>query len=101
MRPGTGERDVEMVAARYGFEAAIAACTRHAIRRDPVAKMRILADEAATGRLCVVPLVPPDAVDQKAHCSFPLPQLLSCREGFCERKQYKSAMRRGRRWIRR
>src|ERR1700730_4883511 len=55
--------------------------------------MRILADEAAAGRLGVVPLVPPDAVDQKAHRSIPLPRLFSCRERFSERKRRKAAMR--------
>src|ERR1022692_3445295 len=90
-----------MIAVGGGRKAAFAAGACSAVLAHPVAKMRILADEAAAGRLRVVPLVPPDAFDQEAHGSFPLPQLFPCGERFSERKRRKAAMRGRRRWIRR
>src|SRR6266851_6525845 len=40
MRPGTGERDIEMVASRLGGKAAGAGWSRRAVERDPVADRR-------------------------------------------------------------
>src|SRR2546421_9760150 len=50
-----------MITARLRGEA------RRAVGGDAVAKLRRLAQEAAAGRLRVVPVRSPDAVDEKAH----------------------------------
>src|SRR5947207_766231 len=50
-----------MITARLRREA------RRAVGGDAVAKLRRLAQEAAAGRLRVVPVRSPDAADEKAH----------------------------------
>ncbi len=67
VRPGTGKRDIEMVAARLGLEAARAAFGRPTVNRDPVAPLRLRPHEFAVARLGVVPAVLPFAVDQQSH----------------------------------
>ena len=45
VRPRAGQRNVEMVAAGLGLEAAHAPFGRLAVHRDPVAPLRLAADE--------------------------------------------------------
>ncbi len=56
MRPGTGLRDVEAIAALF-----------HAARRDETAKSALRPDERAACRLGVAGNVPPYTVDHHAH----------------------------------
>jgi hypothetical protein len=67
MRPGTGERHVQVVASSRGREPAISGRPGRAVGRDPVAVFRALALETPARTLRVVPLVVPDTVDQQAH----------------------------------
>src|SRR5690606_23532856 len=75
VRPGTGQRDVEMVAPGLGLEAAFAARPRCAVARHPVAELRCGSLEAPAMRFGVVPFVVPDAVDEQTHdrssCWYP------------------------------
>src|SRR5690606_34229343 len=61
MRPGTGQRHVEVVAARRGSEVA------RAVGADPAAEGAVLADEAAARVGRVIPLVVPLPVDEESH----------------------------------
>lgn len=72
MRPWARQRHVEMIAPRFGREAAFAARTRRAIGGDEIAEARDGALETAAGRGGVVPLVGPLAVDQQAHARAPV-----------------------------
>ena len=67
VRPRAGERDVEVVAAGLRLEAARAAFGRLAVGRDPVAPLRLRADELAARFPGVVPAVRPFSVDQQSH----------------------------------
>src|SRR5690606_35602757 len=62
--------------AGFGTEPVAATGSRAAIGGDPVAELRLAADELAAAALGVIPLVDPAAVDQQAHRCF-----LACREG--------------------
>src|SRR6266478_7028312 len=68
--PRAGETDVEMVAPRFDLETAYAARAGATVGSNPVAEGRILAHEAATGRLGVVPDVAPLTFDQQSHISL-------------------------------
>src|SRR6266511_312255 len=70
VRPWAGKRHIEMIAVARGGKAAFARRPSGAILRDPVAKPRSRANEAPIRRALAVLLVPPDAVDQKAHGLF-------------------------------
>ena len=61
----------QMIAIRFSLEAAVARGAGSPVRRDPVPKCRVLADEASTGGFRVVPFVFPDAVDQQSHDALP------------------------------
>ena len=67
MRPGAGEGDIEMIAARFGLKAGLAARPRGAVLGDPAAELRRRPFEPAAGRLRVVPLIHPLAVLQQSH----------------------------------
>src|SRR6516225_12155799 len=67
VRPRAGETDVEVVAPRFGLETAYTARAGATVGSNPVAEGRILAHEAATGRLGVVPDVAPLTFDQQSH----------------------------------
>src|SRR5690242_4911474 len=67
MGPGARAGDVEMIAAGLRLETALAARTRTAVLRHPVAEAGIRALEATAGLAGVVPLIAPDAVNQKSH----------------------------------
>src|SRR5690606_10763532 len=60
MRPRAGERDIEMVAARFGLETALAALGGLAVPGDPVTELRDRTFETAAAPARVVPLVFPD-----------------------------------------
>src|SRR5258708_6257631 len=64
VRPRTGERNIEVVAAALGRKAIGAAWTRAAVRRYPVAEFRLCAPEPPAGRLGVVPLRLPHAINE-------------------------------------
>src|SRR5712691_573406 len=72
MRPGAGERDIEVIAPARGGKAAFARRTGAAVFRHPVAEARGRAQEAPGRRALRMLLVLPDAVDQKAHAELPL-----------------------------
>src|SRR3546814_274332 len=65
-----------MVATGLGFESGSAARARAAIGCDPVAELRIAANEASTRAVSVVPLIMPFSIYQKSHtntfCRCPL-----------------------------
>src|SRR5690606_24012770 len=65
--PGTGIGDIEVIAAGFRLEAAVAARTRRPVRRDPVAALRLRPLEMAPGRFRVVPDVLPLSFDEPAH----------------------------------
>src|SRR5690606_15743918 len=67
VRPGTCQRNVEVIAAGLGLEAVAARRARAAIGRDPVAELCVAAYEAATRACRVIPLVMPFTVYQKSH----------------------------------
>src|SRR5690606_2419290 len=66
VRPGAGERDVEVIATGLRLEAAFADRSGTAVRRDPVAKLGLDAHEAAVPARRLVAAAP-DAFDQLAH----------------------------------
>ena len=61
--PGTGERHVEPVAPRLGLATALARGPRRAVGGDPVAELRVGADEPPGGIVREIPLRAPHAVD--------------------------------------
>ncbi len=70
VRPGAGEADIEVVAAGFGLEAADAGRTGAAVDGDPVAERRVLAHEAAAGRLGRIPDVLPSTFNEQSHVSL-------------------------------
>jgi len=72
MRPGTSERDVEVIAILLRLEAALAGGAGLAIGGDPVAELRSAALKMALGFLGVVPHILPNAFNQPAHLHSPL-----------------------------
>ena len=64
MRPRAGERDVKMIAPARRRKAAFAARPGAAVRRHPVAELRLAALETPAGCLGVVKPGVPDAVDE-------------------------------------
>src|SRR6516225_10519877 len=87
MRPGTGETDVEMIAASLGLEAADSGRAGAAVGRDPVAEGAVLANEAATVWLRRIPSVSPFTIDQQSHVSLlERCRYLSTVSGACDRK---------------
>ena len=72
MRPRTSERDIEMIAAGLGPEAAFPCWPRSAVGRDPVAVARFPTNKSSTGALGVIPLVFPHSLDQHAHKAISL-----------------------------
>src|SRR5690606_40382240 len=70
VRPGAGQADIQVVASRFGREAAGSGGARGTIRGDPVAMLRGFALETAVPG-GVIPLVMPAAVNQKPHVVFP------------------------------
>ena len=72
VRPGAGERDIEMIAAGLGGKAALALGAGAAVRRHPVVEAGGRADEFAV--LGAQAVLLPDAIDQKPHarCSVAL-----------------------------
>ena len=71
VRPGAGEGDIQVIAARLGW---VRAASLHAL-----AKLCVLADEASAGLAGVVPAVMPCAVDEQSHTVVP-PRVASHRE---------------------
>src|SRR5690606_364904 len=69
MSPWAGQRNVKMVTTWFSLEASLASLGRLAIRRYPVAPLRLRAHETPAACLCVVPLVVPLAVNKKSHGS--------------------------------
>src|SRR5690606_8606545 len=67
MRPGTGERDIKMIAAGLGGKTAVPRRTGRAVYGDPVAELRRRTFEMALGGLRVIPDVMPDAVNEHTH----------------------------------
>src|SRR5690606_11258569 len=67
VRPGAGERDIETIAAGLRGEAALPRGTGTAVVGDPVAEGTLAPLEAAAGRLGIVPLVVPAALDKQSH----------------------------------
>jgi len=72
MRPGAGERDIEMIAPGLGLEAAFARRAGRAFGGHPVAELRLGAFEMAGGGFRVIPDVVPDAVNEHAHRRSPV-----------------------------
>src|SRR5690554_4488270 len=70
VRPGAGKRHIQVIAAPFSLEAALATWPRCAVGRDPVAKLGIAAHEAAARRFRVIPRVVPDSVYQQSHVSL-------------------------------
>src|SRR5690606_6547842 len=64
MRPGAGQRHIEVIAAGFGLEAADAGWAGAAISGYPIAEARLAAFEFATALFGVVPLGGPVSVDQ-------------------------------------
>src|SRR5690606_38321831 len=62
VRPGAGQADIQVVASRFGREAAGSGGARGTIRGDPVAMLRGFALETAVPG-GVIPLVMPAAVN--------------------------------------
>ena len=62
VRPWAGQRDVEMIAARLGLEAALARWARAAVRGDPVAELRCS---------CRTNAPPVDFVSYQRSCHLP------------------------------
>ena len=67
MRPGAGQRDIQVVTPGFGLEAAFAFRPGGAVGGDPVAELRLRALEATAALFGVVPGVLPLAVDQQSH----------------------------------
>jgi hypothetical protein len=67
VRPGTGERDVEVIAPGRGRQPAFAGRSGTAVGGDPVAKLGLAADEASAAVCSVAALVAPDTFDQSSH----------------------------------
>src|SRR5262249_47453435 len=72
MRPGTCERDIEVIAAALGGKAALPGRPGAAVLRHPVAEASGRAHETPRGRALRILLIPPDAIDQEAHRPHPL-----------------------------
>jgi hypothetical protein len=64
MRPGAGERNIEMIAPAGGRKAACAARAGTAVRGDPVAVPGHRTYEPAAYGTDIVVLILPDAVDE-------------------------------------
>ena len=64
MRPGAGQRDIEMVAATGRREAAITGWSWRAIGCHPVAELRVGTDKLAALTLGVIPLINPLSIDK-------------------------------------
>src|SRR5690606_31965132 len=71
MRPRASPRDVEVITAGLGLEAAASAWPRRAVSRDPVTELRFAADESPLRRLRVVPDVVPLTFNEHSHGSVP------------------------------
>src|SRR5262245_60610620 len=69
MRPRAGQRYIQVIAPRLGFESACATRTRFASRGYPVPKRRVGADELTFGLTRVVPAIVPLAIYQQSHGS--------------------------------
>ena len=67
MRPGTGIGDIKMIAAGLRLEPALTGRARAAVRRDPVAKGGLRANETPAGLCGIVRLAVPDAVNDNTH----------------------------------
>src|SRR3981189_495194 len=67
MRPGTGERDIEMVTRRLGGESAHTGRARSSVGSNPVTKLALRAHEATLRGFGVVPTIAPLAVDHDSH----------------------------------
>ena len=66
--------DVKVVATRFGLESGFSIRSGTTIAGNPVAKLRCSPFKCAAGGFCIVPIVLPFTVYQKAH--GPLPSLL-------------------------
>src|SRR6266852_3969304 len=66
MCPRAGERDVYVIAARRGLEAAFAARPRPAIGRHPIPEDSLRANEVAS-RTAPKVVTSPSAIDQHSH----------------------------------
>ena len=69
MRPRTGQRDIEMITAGRRSKTARSRRSRAAVRRHPIAKVRLRPHKAAIDRS--LDLVRPHSVNQLAHKSLP------------------------------
>jgi hypothetical protein len=67
VRPRTGIGHIKMIAAGLRPESTPSGRTRRPVRRHPIAEMRGLPLEAASGLRCVIPFVEPLPFDQASH----------------------------------
>ena len=67
MGPGAGVGNVQVITPGLGLEATLATGAGAAVRGDPVAKLRVLANEFTVFPLGLQPVVPEGAVDQQTH----------------------------------
>jgi hypothetical protein len=63
VRPGAGERNIQVIAAGLGLETGLSRRARAAVCGYPVTEPGLLTLEMPSGGLGVVPLVAPFAVD--------------------------------------
>src|ERR1700722_13803182 len=64
VRPGTGQRNVEMIAPRLCPEAAVAGWSWRPVRSDPVAEHSVLTLEASIAGRIVGAMISPVAINE-------------------------------------
>ena len=78
MRPGAGERNVEVIAAGFGRKTTLAGRAGTAVRGDVIVENRRLADEPAIVLNAHIN-VSPRAIDKQAHFHLRLIPRLQCK----------------------